>query len=159
MRSDARDEFDSLLDAALESYAKLEPPPGMEERIVARIRASRERASFGWWRWAAVAIPALAGLVAVFTYRAAPPLDPPRVAWTAPPAPVLAPRVTKRVQRARRAALPRLEVFPTPSPLTSEERALLVLVAQSPELARELLTPTEPKPIEPINVEPISNGG
>jgi hypothetical protein len=159
MKSDARDEFDSLLDAALESYANVEPPPGMEERIAARIRASRERAGFGWWRWAAVAIPALACLVAMFAYRDRPPIEPPRVAWAIPPAPVPARPVAKCVQRARPAPLPRLEVFPTPSPLTSEERALLVLVAQSPELARELLTPTEPKPIEPIIIEPISNGG
>ena len=62
MKSDARDEFDSLLDAALESYANVEPPPGMEQRIVARLRVSDRRAGFGWWRWAAVAIPALACL-------------------------------------------------------------------------------------------------
>jgi hypothetical protein len=159
MKSDARDEFDSVLDAALESYSNVEPPPGMEERIAARIRASRERTGFGWWRWAAVAIPVLACLVAVFAYRDRPPIDPPRVAWTAPPVPVLARPVAKRAQHAKPAPLPRLEVFPTPTPLTSEERALLVLVAQSPELARELLIPTEPKPIEPIKIEPISDGG
>ena len=62
----------------------------------------------------------------------------------------------KSVPRARPAPLPRREVFPTPTPLTSEERALLALVAKSPELARELLTPTEPKPIEPIIIEPIN---
>jgi hypothetical protein len=159
MKSDERDEFDSLLDAALANYANVEPPPGMDERIVARLRASDRRAGFGWWRWAAVAIPVLACLVAVFAYRDRPPLEPPRVAWTVPPAPVLARPVAKRVRLARPAPLPRREVFPTPTPLTSEERALLALVAQSPELARELLTPTEPKPIEPIKIEPISDGG
>ena len=159
MRDDARDEFDRRLDAALASYSNVEPPAGMEQRILARVRASGERRHFVWWHWAAAAIPALACLLAVFTYRDRPVIEPPRVAMTVPPAPVVSRPVVRRVLRTGPARLPKREVFPTPTPLSPEERALVMLVAQSPEKARELLTPVEPKPIEPIKIEPISNGG
>jgi hypothetical protein len=158
MTGDARDELDRRLDAALAEYADVEPPAGMEQRILARVRESGEGRRIVWWRWSAV-IPALACVIALFIYRDAPPIEPPRVALVRPPAPVLARPVEKRVLRPRPARLPRREVFPTPTPLTPEERALLVLVAESPEKARELLTPSEPKPIEPIVIEPLSNGG
>jgi len=156
MKDDARNEFDQRLDAALAEYASVEPPPGMEQRILARLRASEAKPRFVWWRWAA-AIPALACVVAVSVYRDAPPVEPPRVTLVTPSAPVLSPPAAKRVSRP--APLPKREVFPTPSPLSAEERALLLLIAQSPEKARELLTPVEPEPIKPIEIEPINNGG
>lgn len=158
MRDDARNGLDQRLDAALAGYASVEPPPGMEQRILGRVRASEERRRFVWWRWAA-AIPALACAIALFVYRDAPTVEPPRVALVTPPAPVLSPPVAKRASRPRPVPLPKREVFPTPTPLSPGERALLVLVAQSPEKALELLTPVEPKPIEPIKIEPISHGG
>jgi hypothetical protein len=159
MKSDARDNFDQMLDAALASYANVEPPPGMEQRILARVRSSGESRRIVWWRWAVVAVPALACVLAVVTYRGTPPIDPPRVALSVPGAPVLAPRVVKRTSRPKPAPLPKREVFPTPTPLSPEERALLALVAQSPAKALDLSATSEPKPIEPIKIEPISNGG
>lgn len=158
MKDDARSEFNRRLDAALADYASVEPPAGLEQRILARARTSEARPRLVWWRWAA-AVPALACAVAVFVYRDAPRIEPPRVALTAPPAPVLSAPLTKRTSRPRPVRLPKLEVFPTPVPLSAEERALLMLVAQSPEKASELLTPAEPEPIKPIEIEPISNGG
>lgn len=159
MNGDARDEFDRRLDAALAEYANVEPPAGMERRILARVRDAGAGRRIVWWRWAAGAVPALACVVAVLVYRDSPVIEPPRVALATPPAPVLARPAAKRVLRPRPAPLPRREVFPTPAPLSAEERALIMLVAQSPEKARELLTPVEPKPIEPIRIEQLSDGG
>jgi len=158
MRDDEKNEFDQRLDAALAEYANVEPPACMEQRILARLQEAEAKPRLAWWRWAA-AIPALACAVAVFVYRDARPVEPPRVALTTPAAPVLSATVTKKASRPRPVRLPKLEVFPTPVPLSAEERALLMLVAQSPEKARELLTPAEPEPIKPIEIEPISNGG
>ncbi len=158
MRDDEKNELDRRLDAALAEYASVEPPAGMEQRILARLQEAEAKPRLAWWRWAA-AIPALACAVAVFVYRDAPRIEPPRVALTTPPAPVLSAPLTKRASRPRPVRLPKLEVFPTPVPLSAEERALLMLAAQSSEKVRELLTPAEPKPIEPIEIEPISNGG
>ena len=159
MNGDAKDKLDRMLDAALAEYANVEPPTGMERRILARVRESGAGRRMVWWRWVAAAIPALACVVALLVYRDSPVIEPPRLALSVPPAPVLARPVAKRASRPRPAPLPRREVFPTPAPLSAEERALLVLVAQSAEKAVELLTPVEPKPIEPITIEPLNNGG
>ena len=159
MNGDARDEFDRRLAAALAEYANVEPPAGMERRILARVRDAGAGRRFVWWRWATVAVPALACVVAVLVYRDSPVIEPPQVALVTPPAPVLVRPVVKKVLRPVPAPLPRREVFPTPSPLSAEERALVVLVAQSAEKAVELLTPVEPKPIEPIRIEQLSDGG
>jgi hypothetical protein len=158
MSGDAKDKLDRMLDAALAEYANVEPPTGMERRILARVRESGAGRRMVWWRWAA-AIPALACVIAVLVYREQPAIEPPRLALSVPPAPVLARPVAKPVLRPRPVPLPKLEVFPTPSPLSAEERALAMLVAQFPEKAVELLTPVEPKPIEPIKIEPLSDGG
>ncbi|MCE5306786.1 MAG: hypothetical protein LLG20_04015 [Acidobacteriales bacterium] len=160
MNGDERGELDRKLDAALAEYANIEPPAGMEQRILARVREAGGSGRIHWWRWVAAAVPALAGLLAVFVYRDLPPVAPPSpVALSVPQAPALVRPVVKRVSRPRPAPLPKREVFPTPTPLSPEERALLQLVAQSPEKAREVLTPVEPKPIEPIVIEPLNNGG
>jgi hypothetical protein len=64
----------------------------------------------------------------------------------------------------KRTPPPAQEQFPGPSPLTPEERALLVFVAHNAEAARELAR--EPREIAPspividsISVEPLKNGG
>jgi hypothetical protein len=160
MNGDERSELDRRLDAALAEYANVEPPAGMEQRILARVREPGVSRRVHWWRWVAVAVPALACLLAVFVYRDQPPVAPPSpVALSVPQAPALVRPVVKRAARPRPVPLPKREVFPTPSPLSPQERALLQLVAQSPEKARELLAPVEPKPIEPIVIEPLNNGG
>src|SRR6266568_4065939 len=53
------DELDKILDSALSSYADEEPRPGLEGRVLNRIRASRDGHRFAWLRWP-IAIPAFA---------------------------------------------------------------------------------------------------
>jgi hypothetical protein len=64
MRSNQPDELDRLLDEALASYSSEEPRPGLERRVLKRVRAERAPRRFGWWRWA-VAVPVLASLLAL----------------------------------------------------------------------------------------------
>src|SRR5271163_2932709 len=59
-----RDALDRELDAALAKYAAVEPRLGLEDRILAHVRAERERVrDRSWWRWSVV--PAAVAAVAV----------------------------------------------------------------------------------------------
>jgi hypothetical protein len=56
------------------------------------------------------------------------------------------------------------EQFPTPTPLTDEERALLAFVAQSPKQAEEVLADAKSRSSKPIEIkeiqlEPLPDGG
>jgi hypothetical protein len=161
------DELDRMLDEALASYSAQDPWPGLAQRVMARLEP-KERAA--WWRWAVPAL-ALGGVVAAIVIHSSRPVPAPvRVSQIqAVPAP-LAPRPEARAAqvrpkrlRVKPAAPPRREVFPTPSPLTEEERALLQLVTRSPEVLDEALAlrarQTEPLAIEPLYIPPLSNGG
>src|SRR5215472_2559365 len=44
------DELDRLLDAALASYANVDPRPGLDERILANLR-SEHPVAHAWWYW------------------------------------------------------------------------------------------------------------
>ncbi len=52
-------------------------------------------------------------------------------------------------------ALPKLDRFPTPAPLTDQERVLLALAARSPELVREMFAEPQTPQVEPIRIEEI----
>ena len=52
-RNNSSDDFDHALDAALAKYAAVEPRAGLEERVLANLRAERGgRVNRTWWRWA-----------------------------------------------------------------------------------------------------------
>ena len=58
--------LDQQLDAALAKYAAIEPRVGLEERILANLRAQREHAAArGWWRWAAAGALAMVVIILV----------------------------------------------------------------------------------------------
>lgn len=58
------DTLDHELHAVLKKFAAVEPRAGLEDRILANLRAERERApERSWWRWPAVA--ALAAVIVV----------------------------------------------------------------------------------------------
>jgi hypothetical protein len=136
---------DSLLDAALPGYAEAEPRPGLERRIIVSAQAERPRRFRMFAAWA-LAIPAVGCLLLFFLLpltRHNPRLRP-RVATGAafrtntpgtsapaivardrPPAVAIAPRSRSSARPVSQQALPKQDVFPTPSPLTAEERALV----------------------------------
>lgn len=136
---------DRLLNEAL-GPQQVEPRPGLEDRIIAGLQA--QPAPRRWWRWAWVPVAA-AVIVAIGLYvtRQPQPVAPP-VARTAPstvpavaPTPVPQPVVAQKprprrlvkppvVMAARQ--LPRQQVFPSPVPLTEEEKLLLALRSRHP---------------------------
>lgn len=146
------DELDRLLDAALKQYATAQPREGLEGRILARMRSEpAERASHAWWRWltAAAVVGALAVIISMALRPQARPQ--PMVAQhpsvTLPAAKLAAnsqPR--KAVQRPRRRlhavaeiqvpkAVPKLDQFPSPQPLSEQEKLLASYVAVYPKQA------------------------
>src|SRR5215467_6513065 len=52
-------QLDDLLDSALSAYSAVEPRPGLEARILARIQESERQPNLRWW-----SIPWLAGATA-----------------------------------------------------------------------------------------------
>jgi hypothetical protein len=158
MASNQQDDLDRLLDTALAGYSCEEPRPGLEQRVLAHIQAVDTPRRFGW-RWA-VLIPAFASVLLIATvYRRGPHQAIPGgkiVAVQAPavevrPAarPVASPPITAR----RTVTFPKRSVFPLPSPLSPEERALVDLAARFPDQAREVLA--DKRGIEPIEIPEI----
>ena len=146
------DEVDRLLDAALKQYAAVQPREGLEGRILARMRSeTAESASHAWWRWLTAAA-AVAALALIITMALRPHARPqPMVAQhrsVALPAAKLAASSQQRkaVQRPTRRvhavadiqvpkALPKLDQFPSPQPLSEEEKLLASYVAVYPKQA------------------------
>jgi hypothetical protein len=61
------DDLDGQLDAALLKYAEVEPRAGLEERVLANLRAQPRVWAYRWWRWPAVAAAAAVTLVGVIS--------------------------------------------------------------------------------------------
>jgi len=146
------DEVDRLLDAALKQYAAVQPREGLEGRILARMRSeTAERASHAWWRWlrAAAAVGALAVAIAMTLRPHARPqpmvaqhpsvtLPAGKLAASSQPRKTVQ-RPTRRVHAVAEIqvpkALPKLDQFPSPQPLSEEEKLLASYVAVYPKQA------------------------
>jgi hypothetical protein len=60
------DAIDRRLDAVLSNFAAVEPRAGLENRVLANLRAQSEQApERGWWRWAAVGTLAMVVMMLV----------------------------------------------------------------------------------------------
>ncbi|HZT30975.1 MAG TPA: hypothetical protein VFA33_13885 [Bryobacteraceae bacterium] len=162
-----RNELDRFLDEALGRYSCVDPRPALEQRVLSRVRAEAAAPRFGFLRWAlpAVALACLLAGIAFRSYRA-PVSTPPNIRETAAstPQPALAPVETARplpkLRRnapvgARRAGLPKQAVFPIPTRLTNEERALVALARSSPKLALEAFREAPQQEIRLIRIEEI----
>ena len=137
---------EELLEEALASYARVEPRAGIEQRVLHRIGSRHIR-----WPWLIPAFAVASAVVLIFAHRSE------RIPLPAPPVPaVQAARVeipvAKPIVRGRFRSTRRREVFPSPSPLTNEERALLSLMDQAPDQTRAMLS----QDIEPIRIEEIT---
>jgi hypothetical protein len=150
--------MESRIDAALRSYAE---PPGMASglasdprtaalAILERARQSRRRRS--WWLWGVPISAAVAALVVVLLWtlhappapnvaRIAPPQPTPTLPHAITPAPErrLAPVAHRVAHRSRphAASLPEQAVFPTPAPLSRQEKALVVFARTAPPTVRQ----------------------
>ncbi len=143
---------DELLDFALARYRSAEPRPGLEERVLGRLRAEPQpRPRFGWaWRLAVgVAVFAIVVATAHWArWTVFAPGTPARFSGGSPTEtsksstsvsasrpevtkPVASPTARKMKSRiVRQAALgrvvePRRDVFPSPTPLSEQERLLI----------------------------------
>jgi hypothetical protein len=156
----AGSELDSVLDAALGKYAAVEPRAGLEERVLASLRDERTRvADRGWWRWrwagALATVVAVAVALAWKSGKQSPPIVAKSTSVTMQSpvglgthvasgdgdAPRLqghsvryAARHPLRAQSAA-AAIPKLDVFPSPQPLSEQEKIMASYVAEYPEHA------------------------
>jgi hypothetical protein len=152
------------LDDALAKYSRVDPRAGLEDRILASLRARREKeaTAWAWRRWTAAATLTLtvALIVAVPLLRRPGRTTPgseahpsattrsngqaEKQAATSDVSPLH--RSTGRTSARRPvthsivslavvSAVPRLEQFPSPQPLTEQERILASYVAKYPEQA------------------------
>lgn len=161
---------EELLEASLKRYRSEAPRAGLENRILAGVQASDHAAQRRRWVWV-LAASAAALIVAVvvlrFTSRPAPRIatvspapqtvaprtETPKVVAVAPPV-THVPRQLSQPPRAATARLNRPEQFPTPSPLTEQEKLLLAYVASAPR--SELSTPVVgDQRIEPLQFPEI----
>ena len=157
--------LDELLDSALSEYSAVEPRPGLETRILARVRDSAEPS--WWWRvrWVVAGVVATAVAVlalSVLSLRPARRLQPVQV-HEEPPATVQPQPDSKvttaktapiRRERPQHRAKPQQElaqrdrpsVFPTPTGLSEQEKLMMAYLAQTPkeEVIAQLRAP-DPK--------------
>ena len=157
--------LDHLLDALLASYSDAETRPGLETRVMAQLReqAGRKKSwQWSWnWMWAGAATAVLATLV--FIIRLERPIEPPqppafRADWSllARPGPAVmqTPHVVNREIQPRHesvvaaAADQRPDVFPTPAPLSDQEKLLLQYLARTAR--HEVVAQSHPD--EPVEV-------
>ena len=136
------EEQDDLLREALSSYAGREPRPGIEERVLRRVRAPRLGRRSAW----ALACLAAACVIVMIMIPREETLEilAPQIAATLP--------VVVKAEAAR--AIERPDRFPSPAPLTREERTLLAL-ADSPILAGSGTGEITPIKIDEITIPPI----
>jgi hypothetical protein len=152
--------LDHELDTALAKYATVEPRAGLEDRILAALRAEREHASVpAWWRWPALSVTVAVVIVAagslVWKLGMPTPDDTHRAPTTAEgdtqtgmrtasndlgsPAHPAAPATTKKPARrtvrhpqAVVASAPKLDQFPSPKPLSEQEAILARYITNDP---------------------------
>jgi hypothetical protein len=150
-------DLDRALDSALAKYAASEPRAGLEDRVLANLRAERARVpDRAWWRWSFASVAAVLVIGAVLAWRTAKPSHPVLVNRPAEtqPAPTRAPQTanataeavparvppmrkqSRRPISAKLAANPKLDVFPSPRPLSEEELALAQYVRNFPNDAK-----------------------
>ena len=153
---DKQMQIDDMLDSLLANYSLAEPRPGLETRILANLRDAEENKSpAGWWNfkwlWAGMVTAAIivAAVLISGRHQIAPPTH--MIARTKQPAPRpetqpnapavrnetvrIRPRKSLAPTRPQNAALAlneRPAVFPTPTPLSEQEKLLLSYLAGTP---------------------------
>jgi hypothetical protein len=138
---------DALLEAALRRYRSEAPRPGLEARILAQVQAREREARPHGWAWALGATAAALAIGAVTIYL---PQHHPVVLPSTPRAttarsesqeqekvavvtrPSSTPPLRARRTRAVTIQPSRPAQFPTPAPLTEQEKLLLLYVKQTP---------------------------
>jgi hypothetical protein len=181
-----KDPLNLLIDSALSTYA--DPGPGLDQRILSRIATqTAPKPRRRWLPWV-IALPVAACLLILLVpspHKPAPapsglanqarPLQQPPVTIASRPAlgpasptsgKIRVPQPQPVALAANPAALPKLDVFPTPQPLTPQEQALAICIRKAPASELQaliqaqkqdeqlLLASNKPHPLDP----PVPNG-
>ncbi len=171
--------LDELIRSSIATYGEPAPNSELAQRILLRIAAEAGPVARRRWLPWAVAVPIAACLIAFFVLFESRPLHTPanltdhaRVAAPlvnniAPAAPDQSQRENrKRLSRrdvqqhlapvlAKAQPLPKLDVFPTPQPLTPEEQALVQFAARAPAAERKALLEEQKQPDAPLTIAAI----
>ena len=155
--STGRTPLDDQLDAALAKYAAVEPRTGLEERILANLK-SQPNSSTGMsgWRWAVVAATLLVTSLLLWRIQEPKPQHIVRRPASSQEkvlpqavAKITSPSSTRPIARAvlRKArkpvstrpalaqAVPKLDQFPAPQPLSEQEKILMSYISHSRDQA------------------------
>jgi len=148
-------DFDRALDGALAKYAEIEPRAGLEERVLANLQIERPTADVrAWWRWpSAVGLAAIVLVVLALPYAWRTPKPLPLQAHVATPTqsnppkrdvpsrqiPLDAQTASRRARSVPRASVaavqPKRAQFPSPEPLSEQEKILADYVVRFQEQA------------------------
>jgi len=148
---------DEMLDSLLANYSSAEPRPGLETRILANLQgAAGNESPAGWWnfKWIWAGMVAAAIVMAAVLINGRHRIEPPThvIVKTSPAIPQpeiqahapIARQETARVHRHKPLTVPtaqrnatlaltkRPAVFPTPTPLSEQEKLLLSYLAGTP---------------------------
>lgn len=154
---DKRMQIDDMLDSLLANYSSAEPRSGLETRILANLREAEKKAPQGWWNfkwiWAGVVAAAIVVAVVLINGRHRVELPTHVIVKTSQPAPQpeihphapVAPQQMAKAPRHKPSALPtvRQDValvrsqrpanFPTPVPLSEQERMMFAYLENTPK--------------------------
>jgi len=173
-----RNQFvDDLVEASLARYSSVPPRLGLEGRVLAHVAAARERRP--WFTWAGrLAAGALAAIIAVGVFnlmhgRRNPSLPPSiAIVKTSPPTPTtghgpitLPPGRGRAILPASKRPAPqvnivlarvenKLSVFPSPSPITEQEKLLAQYVRTTPPGALSALA-TDGTDIQEVKIKEV----
>jgi len=148
---------DEMLDSLLANYSSAEPRPGLETRILANLQgAAGNESPAGWWnfRWLWAGMVTAAIIVAAVLISGRHRVEPPThvIVRTSQPAPQpeIQPRTpivrqeTAKVHRRKPSTVPtaqrnatlalseRPANFPTPAPLSEQERMMFIYLENTP---------------------------
>lgn len=151
-----KDQFDDLVDGALKRYGAVEPRPGLEGRVLARLAGESHTNWLRPWTWASAAAFACLLTVVVWIGLVGS-KQPPHISAHAakvttkenrletaevPPQIEKTRRTGKHEVRKIRLQLanttPRLEQFPSPRPLSEQEKLLVAYASEYPKQAAEV---------------------
>ena len=140
----SEDALDRALVGALAKFAAVEPRAGLEGRILANLSAQPVTSNRAWWAWGVAAALAAIMLVAIaITWRGrmtTPVVVEQKPALVQTPQPITTVAanhepervvlIHKAVKRVQVPANPKLDVFPSPRPLSEQEKMLASYVGQ-----------------------------
>lgn len=153
---DKQMQIDDMLDSLLANYSAAEPRPGLETRILANLREAEEKkAPAGWWnfKWVWAGMVTAAIIVAAVLIGGRHRVEPPTnvIVKTSPavPQPEIQPHApiarqeTARIHRRKPSAATqpqnstlvvsrRPANFPTPAPLSEQDRLMFMYLENTP---------------------------